>query len=235
MTRNVTSDEQHSEPSWEEAVRRYLEEHPDFLLRHPDLLARLHLRHETGGRAVSLIERQVRVLREENASLARQLQELVAIARENDVLAARLHRFAIAMADSASLDDVFDNAHEMLRREFKLDAVVIVCRGEAPPAFARPEFVGDDPRLRAALEQYGGPKPACGAGFDESLMRYLFGPRAAEVRSAALIALGTNPAVGLLALGAHDPHRFHAAMGTVYLAKLGDILMHSIARFLPAR
>jgi uncharacterized protein YigA (DUF484 family) len=235
MTQNLTSDEQQSELSWEEAVRRYLEEHPDFFHRHPDALARLQLRHETDGPAVSLIERQVRVLREENASLSRQLNELVAIARENDVLAARLHRFALAMADSASLDDVFDNAHEMLRREFKLDAVAIVCKGEAPPAFARPEFVGEDPRLRAVLEQHGGPKPACGAGFDESLMRYLFAERAAEVRSAALIALGSSPTVGLLALGAHDPHRFHVAMGTVYLAKLGDILMHSIARFLPAR
>lgn len=234
MTQNVTNDEQQDELSWEEAVRRYLEEHSDFFLRHPAILARLQLHHDTGGRAVSLIERQVRVLRDENASLARQLHELVAIARENDVLAARLHRFALAMADSASLDDVFDNAHEMLRREFKLDAVAIVCRGDAPPGFPRSEFVGDDPRLRAALDQHAGPKPACGAGFDESLLRYLFGERAAEVRSAALIALGANPTVGLLALGAHDPHRFHAAMGTVYLAKLGDILMHSIARFLPA-
>lgn len=235
MSQNLPSDEQQSELPWEEAVRRYLEEHPDFFQRHPDVLGRLQLRHDTGGRAVSLIERQVRVLREENASLARQLHELVAIARENDVLAARLHRFALAMADSASLDDVFDNAYEMLRREFKLDAVAIVCCGEAPPGFPRSEFVGDDPRLRTVLERYGGPKPACGTGFDESLMRYLFGERATEVRSAALIALGTNPSVGLLALGAHDPHRFHAAMGTVYLAKLGDILMHSIARFLPAR
>lgn len=232
MTQKVSSGDKESELSWEDAVSRYLEEHPDFFLRHPDTLAKLALRHEAGP-ATSLIERQVRVLRDENDSLRQQLRDLVAIARENDVLAARLHRFAIAMADSASLDDVFDNAYEMLRREFRIDVVAILCHGEGNAAFTRSEFMGDDARLKSVLSEYGAGKPVCGSRFDESLMKYLFGANAAEVRSAALIALGAQGAFGLLALGSHDARRFHAEMGTVYLAKLGDILMHSVARFAP--
>lgn len=232
MTQKVSSDEQKSEMSWEEDVSRYLEEHPDFLLRHPATLAKLALRHETGP-ATSLIERQVRLLREDNETLRRQLRELLAIARENDVLAARLHRFAIAMADSASLDDVFDNAYEMLRREFRIDVVAIFCKGEGNAAFARSEFVGDDKRLESVLREHGTDKPVCGSRFDESLMKYLFGANANDVRSTALIALGASRDFGLLALGSHDARRFHAEMGTVYLAKLGDILMHSVARFAP--
>jgi len=233
MTRYVSSDEQEKELSWEEAVCRYLEDHPEFFQRHPEILTRLTLRHDVSG-AVSLIERQVRVLRDENDALRSQLRELLAIARENDLLSARLHRFALAMSDSASLDDVFDNAHEMLRREFKIDVVTILCRGEGSAAFARPEFVGDDSRLERVIQAHGTGKPVCGSGLDESLMRYLFGASAAEVRSAAVIGLGPRGACGILALGSHDPHRFHPQMGTVYLAQLGDILMHSIARFAPA-
>lgn len=234
MTRKVSSDEQDKELSWEEAVSRYLEDHPDFFERHPDIVAKLELHHAVDGNSTSLIERQVRVLRDQNANLQRQLRELVAVARENDVLAARLHRFALAMADSASLDDVFDNAYEMLTREFKIDAVAILCQGEGNPAFTRSEFVGDDARLKSLLREYGVGKPACGSRFDESLLKHLFGERAASVHSAALIALGTSGPLGILALGSHDAHRFHPGMGTVYLAKLGDILMHSIARFAPA-
>jgi uncharacterized protein len=234
MTRKVSSDEQDNELSWEEAVSRYLEDHPDFFERHSEILAKLTLHHGVDGNTTSLIERQVRVLREQNAQLQQQLRELLAVARENDVLAARLHRFALAMADSASLDDVFDNAYEMLRREFKIDAVAILCQGDGNPAFARSEFIGDDARLKSLLREYGVGKPVCGARFDESMMKYLFGERAAEVRSAALIALGTDSPLGILGLGSHDAHRFHADMGTVYLAKLGDVLMHSIARFAPA-
>lgn len=232
MTRNVSSDEQEKELSWEEAVSRYLDDHPDFFQRHPQVLTKLNLRHDVHG-ATSLIERQVQVLRSENENLRGQLRELLGIARENDVLSARLHRFAIAMSDSASLDDVFDNAYEMLRREFKIDAVAILCRGEGSAAFVRSEFVGEDARLQSAIREYGAGKPVCGSRFDESLLKYLFGISAGEVRSAAIIGLGTRGAYGLLALGSHDARRFHAEMGTVYLAQLGDILMHSIARFAP--
>lgn len=230
---NLPSDAQENELSWEEAVARYLEDHPDFLQRHPDVLAKLTLQHEVRG-ATSLIERQVRALREENDGLRQQLRELLAIARENDLVSARLHRFALAMSDSASLDDVFDNAYEMLRREFKVDAIAILCRGSSGAAFARSEFVGDDSRLLSAIREYGGGKPVCGSHFDESLVKYLFGANAGAVRSAAVIGLGTRGAFGILALGGQDARRFHAEMGTVYLAQLGDILMHSIARFAPA-
>ncbi|HEX9810665.1 MAG TPA: DUF484 family protein [Burkholderiales bacterium] len=233
MTQNVSTDEQERELSWEEAVSRYLEDHPDFFHRYPDVLTKLALRHEAGG-AVSLIERQVRLLRVENDTLRTQLRDLVAIARENDILSARLHRFALAMADSASLDDIFDNAHAMLRREFKIDAVAILCTGEAHGAFARPEFVGDEARLRDVIRDYGSGKPVCGARFDESLLKYLFGTNAASVLSVSLIGLGPRGAAGILALGSHDARRFHAEMGTVYLAQLGDVLMHSIARFAQA-
>jgi uncharacterized protein YigA (DUF484 family) len=233
MTRKLSSDEKDSALSWEEAVLRYLEDHPDFFQHHPQALTKLALRHQVDG-ASSLIEHQVRTLRDDNDTLRRQLRELVAIARENDLLAGRLHRFALAMADSASLDDVFDNAYEMLRREFRIDAVAIFCHGEGNRAFTRSEFVGTDARLQNVLREHGTEKPVCGSRFEESLMKYLFGENAAQVRSAALIALGTRGAFGLLALGSHDARRFHAEMGTVYLAKLGDILMHSIARFAPA-
>ena len=230
MTQSVSTDEQEKELSWEEAVSRYLEDHPDFFQRYPDILTKLALRHDVGG-ATSLIERQVRLLRSENETLRNQLRDLVAIARENDILSARLHRFALAMANSASLDDVFDNAYAMLRREFKIDAVAILCTGDVNAAFSRPEFVNDDVRLQNVIRDYGSGKPVCGARFDESLLKYLFGLNGAAVLSASLIGLGSRAAFGMLALGSHDPRRFHGEMGTVYLAQLGDVLMHSIARF----
>src|SRR5581483_7148328 len=149
----------------------------------------------------------------------------------NDLLATRLHRFALAMADSASLDDVFDTAHEMLRREFKLDAVAIRCRRESGPGLARAELVGEDARLLSVLKQVRAGRPLCGGKFDESLVRYLFGTRAGEIKSTAVVALGDRNPLGVLCLSSHEVQRFHPGMGTVYLVKLGDILMHSIARF----
>ncbi len=55
----------------EETVARYLQHNPDFFERHQPLLARLRLPHARSGATISLIERQVEVLREQQADVER--------------------------------------------------------------------------------------------------------------------------------------------------------------------
>lgn len=230
MKQKLPSEVLQSELSWEEAVARYLEDHPDYFQRYPETLSRILLSHETGGKAVSLIERQVQVLREQNQALQRQLRELVNNARENDVLSGRLHRFATAMIGCSSLDDVLDTTHDLLRQEFKLDAVVILLQGR-PTQGGRAELVPeDDKRLNSLFLQFNSGKPICGGKFEDSLMSYLFSGRASEIKSSALIPLGGKHPHGVLGLGTQDPYRFHPGMGTVYLTRLGEMLTHSLAR-----
>lgn len=226
MSYKVGSEEAQKELSWEEAVTRYLEDQPDFFLRHPEALATLTLKHEVGG-AVSLIEHQVQTLRLHNHELNKQLRDLVTVARENDALGGRLHHFAIAMIGARTVDDALDAANELLHREFRLDAVAIRLFRE--PLGARPEFVAaDDRRLKDLLARFEGNKPILDSAQDESLRRYLFGDHALEIRSSALVALGGPTLNGVLALGAHDVGRFHTGMGTVYLARLGELLSRAL-------
>src|SRR3989344_5050663 len=230
MKQKLPSEEIQTELSWEEAVARYLEDHPDYFQRYPETLSRILLTHETGGKAVSLIERQVQVLREQNQALQRQLRDLVNNARENDVLGARLHRFATAMVSCTSLDDALDTTYDLLRQEFKLDAVVILLRGR-PVQGGRAELVPeDDKRLNTLFQQFSSCKPICGGKFDDSLMSYLFSGRASEIKSSALIPLGEKNPRGVLGLGTQDPFRFHPGMGTVYLTRLGEMLTHGLVR-----
>ncbi len=232
MTQKLPSGEFDTELSWEEAVSRYLEDHPDYFVQHPETIAKLILSHEVGGRAVSLIERQVQVLREQNQNYQQQLRELVNNARENDVLSGRVHRFATAMISCGSLDNVLDTAYDLLRQEFRLEAVAIQFLGRSADS-ARREFVmDDDKRLNALLRQFSSGKPICGGKYEESLMGYLFGEQAHEIKSSALIPLGEKNPRGVLAFGTHDPHRFHPGMGTVYLSRLGELLMHNITQHL---
>lgn len=232
MTKKLTTEEQ-QELSWEEAVSRYLEDNPDYFQRYPDLLADLRLRHEPGGRAVSLIEYQVHTLRRRNHDLGRQLEQLVQIARDNDALTVRLHHFALAVIECRALDDVLDCTYELLRQEFRVDAAAILLQSEA--ARGRREHVAaGDRRLKALLAQLGDGKPRAGARLEESLMRYLFGEDAAEIKSCALVALAAREPLGVLALGSQDARRFAAGLGTVYLSRLGELLAHAIAARLVA-
>ena len=246
MSTKQPSGEQEQELSWDEAVARYLTENPDYFLAHPEALSALTLRHHATGQVTSLIERQVQVLREKNEQLARQLRELLSHARENDVLGERLHQFAMAMLDSGALDEVLSTARDMLRQQFKLDAVVILLKGDAAVLHGRPEcaepgdrrFAGVVQKFTASGQTSALParsqagKPLCGVKHDSDTLNYLFGSQAHDIRSSALVLLAGKDTTGVLCLGSSDPMRFHAQMGTLYLSKFGELLMSAISRFL---
>ena len=246
--------------SWEEAVGRYLEQTPDYFLHHPELLAALALPHPEAGRAVSLVERQVRVLRDRHEQATQQLKELVTFARDNDQLGERVQRFALAIIDADSLDEVLDTAQDMLRQEFSLDGVAVRLTGNPRPATAvdggsaereavpvgtnagavfppcpRQEFVLlDDAMLDGLLTSLAARngQPLCGAVQEEATLEALFGAPAGNIRSTAVIGLTRHALRGVLVLASRDPQRFRADMGTVYLVRLGELLMAGVARHL---
>ena len=61
----------------EESIAGYLQRNPEFFERHQAVLARLKLPHSRGGSTISLVERQIEVLREKLAGLENKLSELV--------------------------------------------------------------------------------------------------------------------------------------------------------------
>ncbi|MDT8321603.1 MAG: DUF484 family protein, partial [Xanthomonadales bacterium] len=82
--------------STDEVIAQHLRENPDFFDRHPEILERLELGHESGV-ATSLIERQVERLRQHNNELDRQLKRLMQIASENERLMSRLHQLTLKL------------------------------------------------------------------------------------------------------------------------------------------
>ena len=76
-----------------------IRENTDILQRHPELLTVLEVPHET-GKAVSLIERQVSVLREKNQVQDDRLRELMDVARDNERLAKSRHGLALNLLNS---------------------------------------------------------------------------------------------------------------------------------------
>ena len=67
----------------ENTVAAYLRAHPDFLARYPELLETLELQHASGS-AISLIERQVEILRGRSQRLEDRLSNLLEAARDNE-------------------------------------------------------------------------------------------------------------------------------------------------------
>lgn len=211
----------------DEAVEFYLCQHPDFFERKPALLTSLKLPHPTGG-AVSLIERQVELLRSKNRQLERKLMALVQVARDNEGLSTRLHRLALGLMEAESLDDVLATTKELLLSEFPSTTIAIRLLASLPEAAGRPEVMHLDSPGAALLDQLLECKrPLCGA-LKEDEKWFVFGPAAKEVISAVITPLSDGRKFGLLGLGSARAGRFKAGMGTLFLDYLAELVSRAI-------
>lgn len=207
-----------------EQVERYLRTHLEFFNEHPALLASLRIPHAAGP-AVSLIERQVSVLREQNQQYRSKLMDLVQVGRDNDHLHRHLHQLTLALMRADSLGDVIERVHGHLRDDFKADAVAL--RLARLPADFQSDtctlpLEASDPALAAFAPFFRAVRPLCGQLKPEQLT-FLFGEQAEAVASVALLPLGVESEIGMLAIGSHDEHRFHPAMDTLFLRCLGEL------------
>ncbi len=217
-------------------VAEYLQTYPDYFERNGALLAKLRLPHlRDSGTTVSLVERQVEVLRERNQALERKLKELVDVARLNDALADRIHRLSQRLIRAHTLLETINALEASLREDFDARHAVLVLFMEqardletAPDRFLKVADPSDaSMRTFDSLLQSG--KPRCGQVRDAQ-RDLLFGKDSIEIGSVALTPLGAKGVLGLLAIGASDADRFHPAMSTEFLTRIGELLANALTR-----
>ena len=217
--------------SEEESIATYLQRNPEFFERHQGVLARLRLPHARSDSTISLVERQIEVLREKQAALEGKLAELVRVARANDAIAERLHRFTRRLLGAQAREEAIARIEAGLREDFDAFHAALVLIGPAQQDAAAPRFVrsvpADDPHLKSFESLFMSGKPRCGQARD-SQREFLFGPEGLEMGSLALVPLGDKGSLGLLALGSADRDRFHPGMSTEFLARLADLIADSL-------
>jgi uncharacterized protein YigA (DUF484 family) len=211
----------------ESAIADYLKSHPDFFERHPLILLSIKLPHRTGGSAVSLVERQVSMLRQRNAQLERQFKDLVAVAKTNDALVEKIHQLGMKLMRAPDLPARLERLETGLREDFGAERAVLVLFGAQTPTTAvREGFVrrlaADDAEVKPFAAFLRAAKPRCGPLRDRQ--KLIFERDADTVSSAALVPLGTDASLGFLVIGSGDPDHFHPGKRMDFLARLGELL-----------
>jgi uncharacterized protein YigA (DUF484 family) len=214
----------------EEQVREYLKQHEDFLQRNPDMLDHLHISHASGS-AVSLVEKQVSILRERNIDMRHRLNSLTANARENDSLYDKTRNLVLALLDAKDVAALHCTFMDAMAEEFKVEHASMILFGEdAGTGNCRIE-----PADSATVEIGGllkGSKPVCGVLRKEEFA-YLF-PDAGEVGSAVLMPLASNgEQLGLVAVGSSDASRYSSNMGTLFLNHIAEVIVRLLPRLAP--
>ncbi len=216
------------------SVRDYLVANPDFFERHSALLSELSVPHGS-GEAVSLVERQVSMLRQKELKLQRQLKDLIDVARANDVLASKIHELGLQLLATRELGDTIAVVEKAMRSGFGADQSVLVLFAD-PALFEDIDagrFFRAVPRDSSALKPFDtfleANGPRCGQVRD-SQSSFLFHDDSDEIGSLALVPLGENAQIGFLAIGSADADRFHPGMSIDFLARVGDLVAGALAR-----
>jgi uncharacterized protein YigA (DUF484 family) len=218
-----------TEPFSEEDVADYLQSHPEFFDGHPQLLSTLRLSHDTGNGAISLVERQVTVLRGRNGELEGKLKDLIGVAKANDRLVGKIHQLAVRLLAAATLKERLDTVEAVLREEFAADQAVLVMFGDPETAdqLHQGRFLrvtrADDPALGPFATFIKARRARCGQMRD-SQRDFVFGPDAQEIASAALIPLGQDAQTGFLVIGSRDVDHFHPGKSIDFLERIGELV-----------
>ena len=222
------------EPFSEEAIADYLQRRPDFFERHGSLLLRLKLPHETNGFTVSLIERQVSMLRQRNAELERQLKDLIAVAKVNDALVEKIHRLSMRLLRTSGLDERLEQIETSLREDFGAErAALVLFAGAGLEPVQRAGFVKTlmraDPELKPFSAFIQGARARCGPLRDRQ-KAVLFDRDAETIASAAMLPLGLDASLGFLVIGSSDPAHFHPGKRMDFLNRIGELITVALTR-----
>jgi len=217
-----------------DSVRDYLLANPAFFDQNAVLLSSLQLPHATGG-TVSLVERQVSVLRQKDRQLEKQLKDLIGVARTNEVLGAKIHELTLQLLATNELKSTIAVLEEAMRSGFGADQSVLVVFGDpgsfddidAGRFFRVAEKKSDE--LASFRTFLAGKTARCGQ-IRDAQRHYLFHEDAEEIGSVALVPLSDGDEIGFLAIGSNDAERFHPGMSVDFLTRLGQLVAGALKR-----
>jgi len=209
-------------------VAAYLKSHPEFFVHYADLLTQIHIPSPHGGKAVSITERQIGTLRDKVKQLENKLAELVRFGEQNDAIAAKVHRFGVALQGATGVGDALHLIYAHLRDVFAVPHAALriwgIGRGDGI------EFAPVDDGIKAFIAF--AKTPYCGAAGGQPATAWL-GEAGSHVRSLAQVPLreaDTGACFGMLLLASEEVERFYPEMGTVYLEQIGDIAGAALQR-----
>ena len=214
-------------------VARYLRNHPGFFLKHEDLLAEIKLSQDT-GKAVSLTERQVNILRERNMEMRSRLSGLLENAQRNDVLFEKTKALVLALVEAKRADELSDIFCTHLTRNFDIDAAALVVFGNPLVSNSRLRVTSEAEESKYVGGILKNNKAICGILRDTEIA-FLFGDKeVSRVGSAAVVPLHRDRPLGLIAIGNSDPQHFQSSMDTLFLGYIAEVINRCLPRLLKA-
>jgi uncharacterized protein YigA (DUF484 family) len=220
-------DESSSESLEAAAIAAYLEAHPDFFIEHEELLPAMRIPHQRGD-TISLVERQMSILRDRNIELRHRLSHLMDVARDNDRLFDKTRRLILALMDATSLEDVVISVEDSLRQDFQVPFVSLILLGDDPMSVGRWVTHAD---AQTAIGGLLSEDKSVSGSLREHELDFLFGEeQRKQIGSTAVVAISHQGIHGILAIASRDPQHYKSAVGTLFLSYIAEVMGRVLPR-----
>lgn len=228
-TAGVDGDRADTPAASAEDVAAYLRANPDFFSHHRTLLGDLRLPHAS-GRAVSLVERQVGILRDRNMEMRKQLHELVEAARHNDTLFAKTRALTLALIECQSLAALNEVLATHMLVDFEADFVCCHLQADARQDIEELDHIVHHPQPPEFGGLLNADAATCTSLRTEELNAVF--PLADSEGPGSAVIIPFNERTHLLAIGSRDAGRFNAGMDTLFVSYIADVLSLTLKRLL---
>ena len=208
----------------EDQVVGYLRRNPEFFARQDDLLAEISLPHASGS-AISLLERQVNILRERGTEAKQKLNNLLENARNNDQLFDTTQNLVLALLRAADATEIAEIAQDQLSNHTNVDACELIVVEQEGLDVASTVRTQSPEHLKTHFEVVFRLKRTHCGSLDQNIIDQLFQDDAASIRSTALCPVISNGKVlAILALGNQRKDIFSVNLDTLFLDFIGRVV-----------
>lgn len=196
----------------EAQVAAWLARHPQFFVGHADLLNDLWLPHGEQG-TVSLVERQLSQLREENQLLRSRINQLIQTASRNEHIFRHFSELYARVLACESIEELSLLLGEFLGERLDLPFVALQMLPMQDKA--------DDGASERTLRRLR-PRPYYFGRITRGEQVQLFG--CSKAASVALLHINAHEPGAILAIGSHEANRFEPEMDSLLLEQLRALL-----------
>ena len=216
----------------QEKIKEYLLNNPNFFDKNPDTLESLVIPHFSGG-AISLVERQILLLREKNLELTEHIKNIRTTAEDNVKLFEKTTRLVASLIMANDFESLVSRLSESLSRDFQVEFHQLILFGNCKiEANAYTKIVS----IKEAEDNVGmlltKEEPLSGISSRIEL-EFLFGNKKRKVKSAAAARLFNNSLLGILAIGNSNPNYYNSILDTIFFSHVTKVLNGLIPKMFP--
>ncbi len=213
-------------------VAAYLLANPDFFVDRDSLLLKIQVPHKSKG-TISLVEKQLDVIRNRQKETIKQLRTFVENAKRNKEIFDKSSKLVLSMMAAKRSSEFFAGLEKGLKRDFGCKANALIVFGKPKqinhftsrlPAESAGKYVGA--LMRSKVPTLGILRPR--------EQDFLFRHQSEKVKSAAVLTIrNKNKYLGMLAVGSSDAEYFTPDMDALFINFIAESLGKLLPRHLP--